>query len=324
MRLLVGGHGLRLVDADTGRARSVGRIPVDAERVVVQLVRAGGVVYALSARCDGVAEARVYRVQNGTARPVAGVPVDNLLAGPGRVWAAAYPDRAAAPTSPLMLRRLDGGRSIVLPSGAFPVGDTSAGLVVAENQANPEALPPRVSVLDPGTGRRVRSLGIGRPLAADGTHLLLLGGPCWQGQATPSCTVARVDVRTGAVLDRVGLPRGRVPVSVGYFSPDGRLVAFQLARAHPDARFEANHPIPPSDVVVLHLDTGRLDIVPGLELGPKTAAGLAFAGAGDWLLATVSDGDHAHLLAWHPGLPGPQSVARLAGPVAWAPPLLVG
>jgi hypothetical protein len=106
------------------------------------------------------------------------------------------------------------------------------------------------------------------------------------------------------------------------FSSDGTLAAFQLARAGRDPRFTAAFPGPPSDVVVLHLRTGSLDVVPGLELPPGTWAGLAFDPTGRWLLATVSKGDRGELLAWRRGMPGPALVTSLPGPLDEAPPLL--
>jgi hypothetical protein len=319
VRVLVGGYGVRLVDADTGTARPVSGLPTDSRHMSGQLVAAAGGVYVLAARCDGTA-GRVYRLANGTAHPVAGGPTGDLLAGPTRVWTVTYPD---ASTGSVVLRLVGSGRSLALPPDTFPVADTGAGLVVAGDQGDRQGRPPDVTILDPATGRPVRILGAGLPLAADSAQVLLLLGPCFEGEVLPFCTVARIDIRTGQVRDRYPLPNGRVPVSAGFVSRDGRLVAFQLARVHPDPRFDPDHPIPPSDVAVLHLDTGRLDVVPGLELAPKTAAGLVFAPDGRWLFATVSDGDHVHVLAWHPGLDGPRAVARLAGPVAWAPPLLI-
>ncbi len=319
VRVLVGGYGVRLVDADTGTARPIRGIPADARRMISPLVSAAGAVYARSAQCDGSA-AMVYRLANGTARPVAAGNVADLLAGTTRVWVVSDPD---APTRPVVLRLLGSDRSLTLPPDAYPIADTTAGLVVAADQGDPGSKPPAVTVLDPATGRPVRTLGAGRPLAADRVQVLLLSGRCDQGQALPSCTVARVDVRSGQVRDRYPLPGGRVPASAGVVSRDGRLVAFQLARVYADPRFDPGHPLPPSDLAVLHLDTGQLNTVPGLEFAPKTAAGLVFGADSYWLFATVSDGDHAHLLAWHPGLDAPQSVARLPGPVAWAPPLLI-
>jgi hypothetical protein len=280
------------------------------------------VVYALSTPCDG-SGGRAYRLENGTAHPVAGAPVDTLLAGPARVWAVNYPGPGATPGGRVVLRPVGGGRSLALPPDAYPVADTSAGLVVAASPPGDVGRPPHVMVLDPRTGRPVRTLGVGQPLAADSAHLLLLLGRCDVGQGTSPCAVARVDVRTGRVQRRYPLPKERFPVSAGSVSRDGRQAAFQLARAHPDSRFDPGHPAPPSDIAVLRLDDGRLDIVPSLELAPKTGAALGFAADGGWVFAAVSDGDHTHLLGWRPGLGAPQSVARLSGPVAWAPPLLI-
>jgi hypothetical protein len=106
------------------------------------------------------------------------------------------------------------------------------------------------------------------------------------------------------------------------FNPGGTQAAFQLARASQDPRFTTEWPYPPADVVVLHLHTGSLDIVPGLELPPMTWAGLAFDATGRWLLTTVSEGEHGELLAWRQGMPGPSLVTILPGPLMTAPPLL--
>jgi len=137
-----------------------------------------------------------------------------------------------------------------------------------------------------------------------------------------TCIMESINLTTGRPTAMVELPPGRVPVSDAVFSPDGALAAFQLARARQDPRFSTGVPVPPSDVVVLHLYTGSLDIVPGLELPPQAQTGLAFDATGRWLLATVSEGDHGGLLAWRPGMPGPALVTSLPGPLDPAPPLL--
>jgi hypothetical protein len=319
VRLLVGGYGVRLVDADTGTARAVRGIPTDATHTVSGLVSAAGVVFTTSASCDGLA-GPVYRLDDGTAHPIAATPVDGLLAGAGRVWAVDYPDASAAPTALVRLRPLNGGPAVTLPTGAYPVADAAAGIVAGVDQVGAR---PHVVLLDPGTGRPARTLGTGVPLAVERSHLLLQRGPCDLDQATASCTIARIDLRTGHQDSRYVLPTGRVPVSVGSVSRDGRLAVFQLARAHTDPRFDPGHPIPPADIALLHLDTGRLDIVPNLELAPKTDAGLVIADDGSWLFVALNDGDHTHLLAWHPGLDAPRSVARLPGPINGTPSLLI-
>ena len=106
------------------------------------------------------------------------------------------------------------------------------------------------------------------------------------------------------------------------FSPDSTQAAFQLARARLDSRLTTELGLPPSDVAVLHLNVGSLDLVPGLKLPPETQAGLAFDATGHWLLATVSEGNRGELLAWRQGMPGPALVTSLPGPLADPPPLL--
>jgi hypothetical protein len=285
------------------------------------VVSARGVSYVLSVPCNSDA-GRVYRLDNNRARPLAGPPVPDLLAGADRVWAVEYPRAAAGLTAPVVLRPLNGGRALTLPSDAYPVADTGAGVVIAAEPLG-AGRQPRVLLLDPATGRPIRTLGLGMPLAVDRRHLLSVLRPCDLSQAIPSCTIARTDLHTGQALGRYHLPKGRVPVSAGSVSPDGRLVAFELARIDSDPRFDVGHPLPPSDIVGLHLDTGRLDIVPGLELAPKTGAGLIFTNDSRWLFIAVNDGDHTQLLAWRPGLAAPQSVARLPGPIIWTPSLLI-
>jgi hypothetical protein len=74
--------------------------------------------------------------------------------------------------------------------------------------------------------------------------------------------------------------------------------------------------------MVLHLRTGGIDIVPGLELAPETAAGLVFDPTGNWLLAMVSKGDRGELMAWRQGMTGPALVTSVPGPLMAPPPVL--
>jgi hypothetical protein len=185
-----------------------------------------------------------------------------------------------------------------------------------------------VELVDPRTGAVLRRLGGGFPMGAAGHVLLVSLHGCPWPPAYGTCALESIDLTTGRPIATAELPAGRIPVwgdlASPVFSPGGTLAAFQLARARPDPRFAATAPGPPSDVAVLHLRTGRLDIVPGLELPPRTWAGLAFDATGSWLLASVSEGDHGELLAWRQGMPGPALVTSLPGPLVEAPPLLPG
>ena len=74
------------------------------------------------------------------------------------------------------------------------------------------------------------------------------------------------------------------------------------------------YPLPPTDIAWLHLDTGRLDVVPGIELPGKVGLSLAFAPHSDWLVAALDAGRDTRLLAWRPGLAHPEETAPLTGP----------
>jgi hypothetical protein len=238
-----------------------------------------------------------------------------LLGGPHRAWAVTY---LAHHT---VLTALTGGRTVTLQSGITPFADTAAGLMVVAHHDLLD-LPDTLELLDPHTGALLRRLAAATPLGAAG-HLLLVSLPnCGAPLTHRACTLESIDLTTGRPAARFELPAGRVPISDAVFSPGGTKAAFQLTRASQDPRFTTGWPYPPADMVVLHLHTGRLDIVPGLELPPMTWAGLAFDATGRWLLTTVSEGQRGELLAWRQGMPGPALVTTLPGPLATAPPLL--
>jgi len=210
-------------------------------------------------------------------------------------------------------------------SSTDPIADTAAGLVVVRYRPL-AGQRHAVELVDPNSGVVLRRIGDGFPMgAADHVLLVSLHG-CAATPAHSTCTLESFDLSTGRPQATIKLPAGRSPtggdLSSPVFSPNGALAAFQLARASRDPHYAATFPSTPSDVVILNLRTGRLDIVPGLELPPATWAGLAFDPTGRWLLATVSEGDHGDLLAWRPGMPGPALVTSLPGPLVEAPPLL--
>jgi hypothetical protein len=306
---LVGGTALRQVFLARAGYRVVPGLR-DQGLLVTKLISGPRVNYAfVEPRCSGYLW--VYRITGGAARRL-GTTADDLLGGPGNAWAVTY-------RSHTVLTPLNGGRTITLRSGTVPIAGTAVGLVV---QHNPDARRAGAAeLIDPRSGALVRRLATGYPLGATG-HLALVGLPdCRAPLTARSCTLESIDLRTGRPRARFQLLTGRLPVSAAVFSPDGRAAAFELARGWPDPRFRTGRP--PADVAVLHIGTGILDIVPGLELPPGAGAGLAFDSTGSWLLLTVSAGDRGELLAWRPGMPGPALVSTLPGPLMAAPPLLV-
>jgi hypothetical protein len=327
VRMLVGGTGLRQVTLGGVVSRPLPGLP-DHGQLVTTLVAGPGAGYAFDLPCTGSsASVRVYRIVAGAAHRL-GTSADALLGGPQQAWAVTYLAQYTVLTP--VLTPLTGGRRLTLQARTNPVADTAAGLVVVAYHEW-ASRPDTVELLDPATGVVVRRMAEGSLLGAAG-HVALVSLPgCGMPSAHRGCTLESIDLTTGRPTARFDLPAGRVPVPDAVlgpngpgavFSPGGTAAAFQLARARPDPRFTAGLPLPPADLVVLHLHTGSLDIVPGLELPPATQTGLAFDTTGRWLLATVSQGDHGELLAWRQGMPGPGLVTSLPGRLLGPPPLL--
>jgi hypothetical protein len=320
-RLLIGGVGLREITIGGAVSAPLPGLP-RYNRLVTNVVAGPGAAYAFDMPCvSSTAYARIYRIGAGGVDRLR-VSADTLIGGPHNTWAVSYRSGGVLTR---VLGPLAGSRVVRFRSSTDPIADTAAGLV---------AVPYRplagqrhaVELVSPNTGTVLRRIGDGFPMgAADHVLLVSLHG-CTASPAPRSCTLKSFDLNTGRPITTIKLPPGRMPtggdLSSPVFSPDGTLAAFQLARAGRDTRYAAAPLGPPSDVAVLSLRSGKLDVVPGLELPPGTWAGLAFDPTGRWLLATVSEGGHGDLLAWRPGMPGPALVTTLPGPFDEAPPLL--
>jgi hypothetical protein len=320
-RLLIGGTGLREVTLGGAVSGPVPGLP-EHNRLVTNVVAGPGAAYVFDMPCvSSTAYARIYRIGAGGAHRL-GISADALIGGPHHAWALNYRSSAVLTR---VLSPLAGSRAVMFRSTIDPIADTAAGLVAVTYRPL-AGQRYAVELVNPNSGRVLRRLGDGFPMgAADHVLLVSLHG-CAATPAHSACTLESFDLNTGRPQATIRLPAGRTPtggdLSSPVFSPNGTLAAFQLARASRDPRYAASPLGPPSDVVVLNLRTGKLDIVPGLELPPATWAGLAFAPTGRWLLATVSEGGHGDLLAWRPGMPGPALVTTLPGPFDEAPPLL--
>jgi hypothetical protein len=317
VRALVGGTAVWQVTPGGVLSGPLPGLP-DRGRLVTTLVAGPGADYTFGVPCSSSSTSfRVYRIVAGAAHPV-GITADALLGGPRQAWAVTYLPRSVLTQ---VLTPLNGGRAVTITPNATPVAGTTAGLVAVVYHP-PSGRRHTVELLDPNTGAVLRRLAEGAPLGAVG-HLALVTLPDCGAPLTPgTCTLESIDLATGRTTATFELPAGRVPVSDAVFSPDGTQAAFQLARARLDPRFTTELGLPPSDVAVLHLHTGSLDLVPGLKLPPETQTGLAFDATGNWLLATMSEGSRGELLAWRQGMPGPALVTSLPGPLALAPPVL--
>ena len=326
--VLIGGAKLQVVRLDQPSTTPVSG-GVDGSGLVDALVSAPDAAYAQVAPCGATTggEGTLYRVEAGIAHRLTGSGQEWLVGGEHHAWAVQYPSQSTAsggaPTNPgPILTPLDGGPAITLATNAYLFADATAGMVVGvDDPANPD-LPPTVEVVDARTGTLVRTAVGGWLKAAQGRDLIVQTGNCGATQTTPlPCALQRRDLVTAQTTGNFPLPDGRSPVSTATFSPDRNLIAFQLARADHDVRFATD--FPPSDIAILHLDTGRLSIVPNLEFAPKTEVGLAFDATGNSLLATINDGDHGELLIWQEGMTGPALVTSIPGPLDAPPPLVL-
>ncbi|MGH3501370.1 MAG: hypothetical protein ACRDQA_10855 [Nocardioidaceae bacterium] len=325
LRVIAGGPKPAVIDVDSGRSTPLSGVP-DGEHVD-QLVRRGDKIYAVAEACydqdDGNQSPTVLRVRDhGTDRVHFAGPVGGLIAGPSGVWGVRLSEPGHKKT---ILRGIDGS-TLRLPRGVWFAG-VMQDAIVGEIMGNPDVdRLPALALFDPDTGKVRRRIPGASPLAVTDDFVLWTQNcaspyttasspPCVLHRAGPGVHAGRDDTYT--------LPRGRVPFGRGAVSTDGRFAAFQLGKTHQDGRYNMGHPGPPSQVAVLDLSSGKLQVVPSLELAPKTLVGMAFAPDSGWLLLAVNEGRHGRLLAWRllsnrllrcPG--------KLPGPLSSAPPLL--
>ena len=309
--LLVGGPTLSEVDFDSGRAVRLPKVLLRHDEYIAGLVTAAQ-TYALTDTCtaSGQAVSRMVRVDAAGQATDVRLPsgAGTVFADGSRAWSVTYPDEHHQNASLVLVA---GGDSVLLPAGVWPDSMT-AGVVMGSTSSG------HVVLADAATGHLRADLGTGLPLAA-GSGLVTWTDGCDLSTIAP-CTVHRRSVAGGPVASyRVPRPPGG---SAGVISSDRRLLAFTLERAVQDPRYDQGHPIPPADVAILHLDTGGLTVIPGIELPAKMAASLAFSPDGRWLVMALNAGTRTRLLAWREGLSRAVETQPLAG-LVFGPPAFV-
>jgi hypothetical protein len=305
--VLVGGTRLARLAFATGRIRWFPRAGVHPDEYVNTV--AGD--YAVAINCAGpdVGSPRLLRIDGDGVVPVTlRQHVDDWLLDGRRAWGLRW---STDPGGHDTLFPTNAGPAVALPVHFAPVGITD-GVVVGNMAAAIGAGP--VVLVDATTGKVRKQLAAGQVLGIGHGELVWATG-CAVGTGQ-SCTAHRRAVDGGPTTD-YRLPRSP-SFTLGALSPDGTNLAFPIARSLPDPRFRVDHPFPPADVAVLHLDTGRYDIVPGVELPPKSAPALSFTPSG-WLVIGLDAGTRTRLLAWRPGMAHPLEARPLPG-LAGSPP----
>ena len=292
IRVLLGGDRLSTVDFDTGLWRDTPSLPMAANEFV-SAIEPGAVV---AAQCVS-GGAQVMRVGGGDTTVVARGGVAVLGQG-----------HAVMDTTVVPLGR---GAAVQLPTDFLP--EAVAGNLVAGQDS------PGFVLVDVATGRIRTRLGEGATVAAD-NRMLVWTGTC-DNPSNP-CPIHRRILRTGATTDYYA-PRSPRALD-GAISHDGTQLAFTLRRAQQDPRYGAEHPAPPADIAILHFDTGRIDVVPGIELPPQGyGAALAFSANDQWLVIALNAGFTTRLLAWRPGLAHPYERRPIPAKALYAPALEV-
>jgi hypothetical protein len=309
--VLLGGNQLRTVDFDSGRATAISQARLRQGEYVVDFPTASQ-TYAVVTTC-GAAGTRTLRIGvDGTISNVA-LPgsVDTVLADGADAWGVVPPSPPSADNTPGYLMALDGGRRVRLPTNFYPIASVS-GVIIGSAGGTGALL-----LVDAATGHVRGDVGKGE-LVAVGDGLVMWTVGCDPSSDKP-CTLYRRLVAGGTTSSyRLPRPPG---FAIGVLSPNGRQVAFVLERAGQDPRYQIGHPIPPSDIAILHLDTGRLEIVPGIETPAKMSPSLAFSADGRWLLIALDAGSKTRLLAWRSGLARPYETTPIAGQGLGPPPI---
>jgi hypothetical protein len=169
--------------------------------------------------------------------------------------------------------------------------DTAHGLVVTRALSH-QGAPTDLLLLDPDTGRVVRTIG---PVAS------CVGVSDTLAAWTPSgcdddCVLTVSNLESGEPVVFT-LPNGRAP-QFAAFSPDGRRLALSFMGLHP----EVGHSFRDlrGFVAVLDMPTGTLTRLPGLYTQIKHAAGIGWSRDGRVLVLYAGWPDHARLAFWHP------------------------
>lgn len=314
LRVLLGETGVRTVDFDSHDLETLIGL---RGQYVAQLVD-GRPILAVAQRCGaagGTTMLRVHAAGGATQQPVR-IGMNGFLTfdDAGQPWRVTSPPGERGHGS---ITRLYGGRVVRLPTAFWPYEITD-GVVVGLRAPFTDGAG-RLLLVDAATGQVRAKLGEGQPLAV-GHGLVAWTTGCDVTMSQPCTLRVRSVARGGATAYRLPRPPG---FSGGVFSPGGRALAFTLERARQDPRFNEGHPIPPTNIAVLDLDTGVLDVVPGIEIPAKMSPALAFSPDERWLVIALDAGTKTRVLAWHPGLARPYETQPVEAPSSSPPALAV-
>lgn len=333
IQLFVGGQPRAMaVDVDTGAVTQGEPAASSPDQFVGELADTKDGTLALVSTCTesvGLAKLRADGGLGATLAP----EVNGLLVGGDHPWGLIYPSSdsvssgSAGPASlAIQLDPLNGGSRIELPAGAYPIG--AFGDLVVTRSTSMNGSSDDFAVFDTATSTPAAPFGSAPTASTQVPSLLLMSGSTviWTGRdcSSSGCQLHRYDLTTGIneLGGTVRVPSGRILLGTS-LSPDGTTVVGTLRRAKADLTYEsANDPTnTPLDFAVVDVQTGELEVVPGIELGPLSGVIATFSRDSRWLIMpTVAVDLTLRILLWRQGLDRPlESSAKAMATTGYTP-----
>jgi len=310
--LLLAGQEPAWLSLATGRAEPIRGLPGGSGSY--QFLRVAGgwaaqpfpVVHPSCDDCAAVA-LPVYYVADGSlvAHRIGTAGFAAPAATPGALWLVSYPPGANLTTASGDAREVSvtgaalgqgPAHQLRLPAGYAIDQGTGAGLLLAQEMADPESASARYELWDPGTGRVTRSFA--NVIAASPTQI------AWLPPCTTRCRVQVLDLADGQVKG-ISLPAPSQAFK-GAFSPDGRLLAFLLATQVT----RDGHPVA-GRLVVTAVANGRITAVPGTTFADGNGVTFGWQPGSHQLIADVAlnipGQPQWRISAWQPGAAKPST-----------------
>jgi hypothetical protein len=296
LSVVLGGRRPAWLSVPSGRTEPIGGLPRRGHGY--QLIRVAGGWAALpfpgnSVSCADCAPRPmpVYYIADRSRQATrlgAAAVFPAPAAAPGAVWLVSYRAGAFMPAIAGTAQEVSVSGAALGPRRRLPRGDvivqgTTTGLLLA-----PERTPAgvvRYQLWNPGT-RRV-SRWFPNVIAASPSQI------AWMPACTVRCAVHVLNLGGGP--GRVIPLPGRSRAYAGAFSPDGRLLAFQVI-----ARIGAGGRPTAIRLAVVAVASGRLTAVPGTTIGSYNGVDFGWQGSGR-LVADVSLQQGWQVAVWRPG-----------------------
>ena len=321
VRVQVGGQSVHTADLDARSVTAAPGLRLSSGQFVSQLVPGKDASYALVRPCEYTGTSSVLRITRDSSSLVMGSRhIESLLPdGRGGIWAVLVEDIATY--GPVTLAQLPGPGVVRLPPGLAPIAIRGNRLIGLSPTAEDRSSPSSGALVSYDLASRRLGPRIGRAstLTVDRGELLWIDRPC---SPLAKCTLHRYDLATGARTVRDYALPVETSIVGGVLNSDRTQLAFPLARIYEGQRVDYDGFGPPYDVAVLHLDTGALERIGGLQLPGTEMPGLTFSGE-DWLVIALNEGRSTELLVWRSGQSRPlQPGVRIRDVMLRQPPVL--